>query len=341
MTVENITSSLFAYNYFHSSNVIKLTPENKPNNPPLDLSKIDIDTVEISKEAIEKLAAKNRGIIMTPILIPKSPGQFSEDRGNFNTSAPANFPHCAFNGASQDDFVQKGIINQDYVNQFNTILKDSNGDLKTGNNVFVAALNKYAALKSSISASNLPNAETQIQQLENSLEWSVGTSLNKFANDMTQSNTTFVKSPDYSAEKRTLWIMYSDGTKAENIFSDDNSSYTTAVNIVLSAAKLTEKGIDYINNKQYDPQNSEDASKLLSAMNNGTNDKDSSNLSLSTLTGVISTFRNFVAAPNQTVINNADNLAKNAPSSDIAAVYISLKNRIELFPHNAFYDEGI
>ena len=335
MTVGNITPNIFADNYFHGSNAIKLTPENKPNNnPPFDVS--NIDTVEISKEAIEKFAASHNNInVMTPISIPNSYGQFDEDRGNFSTSAPANFLHSTFD-VSQYDFVQKGIINQDYVNQFNTILKDSNGNLKSGDNVLLAALNKYAELKNSISASNSPDAETQIEQLENSLNWSVGTSLNKFAYDMTQSNTSFVKSPDYSAENKLLWIMYSDGTKAKNIFSVDNSSYITATNIVLSAAKLTEKGIDYINNNQYDPKNSEDASKLLSAMNNRTNDADSSNLSLSTLTNVISTFRGFVTAPNQVVMSEADNLASNAPSSDIAAVYISLKNRIKLFPLSAF-----
>lgn len=335
MTVGNIPPNIFADNYFYGSNVVKLTPENTNYNPPFDLSKID--TVEISKEAMEKFAAAQNNIkVITPILIPNSCGQFNEDKGNFSTSAPANFLHSTFD-VSQADFVQKGIISQDYVNQFNAILKDSNGNLKSGDDVFLAALNKFAELKNSISASNSLDAKTQIEQLGNSLNWSVGTSLNKFANDMTQSNTSFVKSSDYSAENKSFCIMYSDGTRAKNIFSVDNSSYKTATNIVLSAAKLTEKGIDYINNNQYDPENSEDASKLVSAMNNGTNNTDSSNLSLSTLTNVISTFRGFVTVPDQVVRSEADNLASNAPSSDIAAVYIGLKNRINLFPVSAFY----
>jgi len=341
MTVGNITPNIFADNYFHGSNAIKLTPENKPNNnPPFDVS--NIDTVEISKEAIEKFADSHNNInVMTPISIPNSYGQFDEDRGNFSTSAPANFLHSTFD-VSQYDFVQKGIINQDYVNQFNTILKDSNGNLKSGDNVLLVALNKYAELKNSISNSNLPDEESQIKQLGNSLNWSIGTSLNKFANDMTQSNTLLVKSPAYSAENKEYAMMYGDGTiTKQSIFSVDNSSYRTATNIVLSAAKIIEKGIDYINNNQYDPENSDDAAKLLAAMNNGTNDADSSNLSLSTLTDVISTFRNFVSAPNQVVINNADNLAKNAPSSDIAAVYTNIKNRLNLMPLSAFYGEEI
>ena len=197
MTVGNITSSLLADNYVHSSNMIKLTPENKSNNQPLDLSKID--TVDLSREAIEKLAAsKNSGIVMTPVAYPTSYGRFNEG-GAYSTSVPVNFPHSIFDvsDVSLDDFVQKGVVNQDYVSQFDSILKDSNGNLKSGDNVLIAALNKYAELRSSISASNLPDAEVQIEQLENSLEWSVGTSLNQFACDMTQSNTFVVKSPTW------------------------------------------------------------------------------------------------------------------------------------------------
>lgn len=359
MTVGNITSNLFADNYFHSSNVIKLTPENKPNNATqfnikaikigddtIDIS--NMDTVEISKEAREELtkfaASQNNINVMTPVSYPTSYGRFNED-GTFSTSAPVNFSHTSFDGLltkndSQDYFAQKGIINQDYVNQFNTILKDSNGDLKSGDNVLLAALNKYAKLKNSISASNLPDAETQIEQLGNSLKWSVGTSLNKFANDMTQTNTFVVKSPTYTEDNKIYIMMCDGGRIADDLFSVNNSSYKTATNIVFSAAKLTEKGVDYINNNQYDPENSEDASQLLSAMNNGTNDTDSSNLSLSTLTDVISTFRSFVYAPDQVVMSEADNLAQNAPSSDIAAIYINMKNRLNLML-SAHYGEGI
>ncbi|HEY5561674.1 MAG TPA: hypothetical protein VIK72_07960 [Clostridiaceae bacterium] len=341
-------------------NPVTLTPENKTNsNLHFHITAIDYgdnliedisngDTVEISKEAkevMEKLAAKNKGIAMTVTSLPTSYGWFGEDRGNVSTSAPVNFIHAVNfpEFSSQDYFVKNGIINQDYVNQFNSILKDSNGNLKSGDSVLQDALNKYAELKNSISNSNLPDAESQIKQLENSLNWSVGTSLNEFANDMTQSNTLLVKSPDYSAENKTYKEIYSDGrsTNLNELFSVDNPSYVTATNIVFSAAKLAEKGIDYINNNQYDPENLYDASKLLSAMNNRTNDADSSNLSLSTLTNVISTFRGFVTAPNQVVMSEADNLASNAPSSDISAVYISLKNRIKLFPLSAFYGEEI
>ena len=329
MTVGNITSSLFADNYFDSSNVIKLTPENKPNNQPLDLSKID--TVEISKEAIEKLAAsKNSGIIMTPVAYPTSYGRFNEG-GAYSTSVPVNFPHSIFDvsDVSLDDFVQKGVVNQDYVSQFDSILKDSNGNLKSGDNVLIAALNKYAELRSSISASNLPDAEVQIEQLENSLEWSVGTSLNQFACDMTQSNTFVVKSPTYAEDKK-IYIMMCDGGNMADLFTVNNPAYKTAVNIVFSAAKLIEKGIDYINDNQYNPKNPEDTVTLLSAMNNGTNDTDSSNLSLSTLTDVISTFRNLVTAPDQVVLSEADKLAANAPSSDIGAVYLNIENGVNL-----------
>jgi len=65
-------------------------------------------------------------------------------------------------------------------------------------------------------------------------------------------------------------------------------------------------------------------------MNNGTDDADSSNLSLSTLTGVISTFRGFFTASDQVVLSNAEKLAANAPSSDIGEVYLSMKKRLEL-----------
>lgn len=344
MTVGNITPNIFADNYFHGSNAIKLTPENKPNNnPPFDVS--NIDTVEISKEAIEKFAASHNNInVMTPISYPTSYGRFNEG-GDYSTSVPVNFHHTSFDfgsdvSVSVDDFVQKGIINQDYVNQFNTILKDSNENLKSGDTVFIAALNKYAELKNSISASNSPDAETQIKQLENSLEWSVGTSLNQFASDMTSINLVFYKTNSATnIEDIKIRGTMLDGGKGDDLFTVNNAFYKTATNIVFSAAKLAEKGIDYINNNQYDPENSDDAAKLLAAMNNGTNDADSSNLSLSTLTDVISTFRDFVSAPNQVVINNADNLAQNAPSSDIAAVYTNIKNRLNLMPLSAFYGE--
>ena len=363
MRVADITQyDRFSYQSLYGSNqqsskntVIRLTPENKTNDKvPFNITTIKFgdniinldkgDTLNISTEAIEKLAAsKNNDVNITPISLPTSYGEFNEDGGNFSTSAPVNFFHTSFAGlSSQDDFVELGIINQDYVSQFNSILKDSKGNLKSGDNVLLATLNKYAELKTSISDSNLPDAESQIRQLENSLNWSVGTSLNKFANDMTQSNTLLVKSPDYSAKNKEYAMMYGDGTIAkQSIFSVDNSSYRTATNIVFSTAKIIEKGIDYLNNNQYNPKKSEDASKLISAMNNGTNDADSSNLSLSTLTNVISTFRDFVFAPDQVVINNADKLAKKAPSSDIAAVYTNIKNRLNLMPLGAFYGEKI
>lgn len=159
---------------------------------------------------------------------------------------------------------------------------------------------------------------------------------------MTQSNTLLVKSSTYTVDNKTYKMMYGDGRITDqSIFSVDNSSYKTATNIVFSAAKLIEKGIDYINNNQYDLKNSDDASKLLSAMNNGTNDADSSNLSLSTLINVISTFKGFVFATNQVVISNADNFVQNAPSSDIAAVYTNIKNRLNLMPLSAHYGEVI
>jgi len=122
-----------------------------------------------------------------------------------------------------------------------------------------------------------------------------------------------------------------DGGNADELFTVNNPFYKTATNIVFSAAKLIEKGIDYINNNQYDPKNSADASKLPAAMNNGTDDADSSNLSLSTLTGVISTFREFITASDQVVLSNADKLAANAPSSDIGEVYLSIKRRLNWY----------
>lgn len=329
MTVGNIIPNIFADNYFHGSNAIKLTPENKPNNnPPFDVS--NIDTVEISKEAIEKFAASHNNInVMTPISLPASYGRFNEG-GNYSTSVPVNFSHSIFD-VSVDDFVQKGIINQDYVNQFNTILKDSNENLKSGDTVFIAALNKYAELKNSILASNSPDAETQIKQLENSLEWSVGTSLNQFASDMTSINLVFYKiNSATNIEDIKIRGTMLDGGKGDDLFTVNNAFYKTATNIVFSAAKLIEKGIDYINDNQYDPKNPADTSKLLAAMNNGTDDADSSNLSLSTLTGVISTFRGFITAPDQVVLSNADKLAAYAPSSDIGEVYLSIKKRLEL-----------
>ena len=363
MRVADITQyDRFSYQSLYGSNqqsskntVIRLTPENKTNDKvPFNITTIKFgdniinldkgDTLNISTEAIEKLAAsKNNDVNITPISLPTSYGEFNEDGGNFSTSAPVNFFHTSFAGlSSQDDFVELGIINQDYVSQFNSILKDSKGNLKSGDNILLATLNKYAELKTSISNSNLPDAESQIRQLENSLNWSVGTSLNKFANDMTQSNTWGVKGPNYTAKNNECSMVYSDGTKAyDTIFSVVNSSYRTACNIVFSAAKIIEKGIDYINNNQYDPKNSEDASKLVLAMNNGTNDADSANLSLSTLTDVISTFRDFVSSPDQVVLKNADNLAKNAPSSDIATVYTNIKNILILFPLSPFYGEKI
>ncbi len=343
MAVGNIPSNRLADNYFHDLNVIKLSPENKSNTqphnlskPPLDLSKINTDTLDLSIEALEKLAAEQAAYYREPVELvtyPTSYGRFNEG-GDYSTSVPVNFPHTSFDFGSDvsvDDFVQKGIINQDYVNQFNTILKNSNGDLKSGDAVFIAALNKYAELKNSISASNSPYAETQIKQLENSLEWSVGTSLNQFAWDMTSINLVFYKANSAkNIEDIKIRGTMLDGGKGDDLFTVDNAFYKTATNIVFSAAKLIEKGIDYINDNQYDPKNSADASKLLAAMNNGTDDADSSNLSLSTLAGVISTFRGFITAPDQVVMSKAGNLASNAPSSDIGAVYLSIKKRVEL-----------
>ena len=345
MTVGKIPSNRLADNYFHDLNVIKLAPENKSNNqphnlskPPLDLSKINTDTLDLSIEALEKLAAEQAAYYREPVELvtyPTSYGRFNEG-GDYSTSVPVNFHHTSFDfgsdvSVSVDDFVQKGIINQDYVNQFNTILKDSNENLKSGDTVFIAALNKYAELKNSISASNSPDAETQIKQLENSLEWSVGTSLNQFASDMTSINLVFYKTNSATnIEDIKIRGTMLDGGKGDDLFTVNNAFYKTATNIVFSAAKLIEKGIDYINDNQYDPKNPADTSKLLAAMNNGTDDADSSNLSLSTLTGVISTFRGFITAPDQVVLSNADKLAANAPSSDIGEVYLSIKKRLEL-----------
>mgnify|MGYP001579032893 CR=1 FL=1 len=370
MSVTDITNyDRFSYQSLYGSNQqssnqtkpnpIILTPENTTNsNLHFHITAIDYgdnliedisngDTVHISKEAKEalaKLAAKNKCIAMAATSLPTSYGQFNEN-GNFSTSAPVNFIHAVNfpDFSSQDYFDKNDIINQDYVNQFNSILKDSNGNLKSGDSVLHDALNKYAELKNSISDSNLPDVKNQIEQLENSLNWSVGTSLNKFASDMTLSNTILVKSPDYSAENKTYKMIYSNGssTNPNELFSVDNPTYVTATNIVFSAVKLAEKGIDYINNNQYDAQNSDDTAKLLVAMNNGTNDADSSTLSLSTLTDVISTFRDFASGPDQVRINNADNLAKNAPSSDIATVYTNIKNILNLFPLSALYGEKI
>lgn len=341
-------------------NPIYLTPENKSHSDlHFHITTIDYgdniiengDTVKISQEALEavkKLAASqnNTGMAVTATSLPTSYGYFNEDKGGFSTSPPVNFHHMSSGElSSQEDFVQKGIINQDYVNQFNSILKDGNGNLKSEDKILQAALNKYAELKNSISNSNWPDAENQLKQLENSLNWSIGTSLNQFANDMTQSNTLLVKDSTYTVDNKTYGIykmMYGDGSLADqDIFSVDNSSYKTATNIVFSAAKLIEKGIDYINNNQYDPKNSDDASKLISAMNSGTNDADSANLSLSTLTNVISTFRGFVHASNRFVMDNADKLAQNAPAEDIAAVYTNIKNRLNLIPLGAHYGEAI
>jgi hypothetical protein len=340
MDVESI--SRLADNYFLNSNVTKLTPENKANNQSLsksslDLSKIKTDTLDLSIEALEKLAAEKAAYYRESELVtrPTSYGRFNEG-GDYSTSVPVNFHHTSFDfgtGApvSVDDFVQKGIINQDYVNQFNTILKDSNGNLKSGDTVFVAALNKYAELKNSISASNSPDAETQIEQLENSLNWSVGTSLNSFAKDMTVINVVAYKANSAkNIEDVKIGWTFLNGGNGDDLFTVNNSFYKTATNIVFSAVKLIDKGIDYINNNQYDPKNLADASKLLAAMNNGTDDADSSNLSLSTLTGVISTLRGFITAPDQVVLSNADKLAANAPSSDIGEVYSSIKKRLEL-----------
>ncbi|MDR3565750.1 MAG: hypothetical protein P4N59_30520 [Negativicutes bacterium] len=246
-------------------------------------------------------------------------------------SQPVNFKALSYDeiqnpcqAATQNDYVNAGVINEDYVTQFNAILKDSKGDLRLGDNVLQNALSKYAELKDSISNSNSPDANLKIQQLENSLSWAVGTSLNRFGADMTNS-------------KSYNW-MYGDGSIAKaDPFTYDNSAYKTATNIVFSAAKLVEKGISYINDNQYDPKDSADVSKLLSAMNRGTNDTDSSNLSLSTLNNVISTFKSFELAPNSYILNNAGKAAQNAPTSDIAAVYTNMKYLIENYRLGAFY----
>lgn len=338
MAVGNISSNRLADKYFHDlKNVNMLSPENKSSKSPIDLSKINTDTLDLSTEALEKLAAKQAASYreVEVITYPTSYGRFNEG-GVYSASVPVNFSHTSFDyygpnqSASVDGFIQKGIINQDYVNQFNTILKDSNGQLKSGDAVFTAALNKYAELKNSISAGNSPDAETQIEQLGKSLEWAVGTSLNQFAADVSQINVVAYKANSAKNIKDVkLGFTFLDGGKGDDLFTVNNAFYKTATNIVFSAAKLIEKGIDYINNNQYDPKNSEDASKLLAAMNNGTDDTDSSNLSLSTLTGVISSLRGFIYAPDQVVLSNADKLAANAPSSDIGEVYSSIKKRLE------------
>jgi hypothetical protein len=306
------------------------------------------DTVEISKEAFEKYRAANSSAespanamnsnsvpsrwklqaTTTVITLPTSYGRFNEG-GDYSTSVPVNFEHSIY--SSQKDFVKAGIINQDYVDQFNSILKNAKGDLKSSDAVFMAALNKYAELKNSISSGNSPDKQTQIEQLENSLNWSVGTSLNSFAKEMTCINVVSYKlNSAKSIEDPQFGWAYLDGGNANDLFTVNNAFYKTATNIVFSAAKLIEKGIDYINNNPYDPNNSTDRSKLLAAMNNGTDDSDSSNLSLSTLTSVISTFRGFFTAPDQVVKSNADKLAADAPSKDIGEVYLGIKKRLEL-----------
>lgn len=270
---------------------------------------------------------------------PTSYGRFNEG-GDFSNSPPVNFLHGLFDESSDKDyFVENGIINQDYVNQFDSLLKDSKGNLKSGDDVIQNALNKYMELKNRVLNSNSTDAENQIGQIENSLNWSVGTSLNAFASGMTQSNTWLVRTPTYNVDKRDYYLTsFSNGgittTSPDELFSVNNSTYVTATNIVFSAAKLIEKGIDYINNNQYDPENSDDAEKLLEVMNNGTNDADSSNLSLSTLTNVISTFRDFIYAPDNFVLSNANKLAQDAPSSDIAAIYTNMKDRLNFIVAN-------
>lgn len=204
MGVTNITRyDRFSYQSLYGSiqyqpkpNPIIISPENeiKPRDLPFDLTNVKLgnddvfeneinsikaarsngDTVEISKEAMEKSKAAGTvamndnpvpttwklQVANTAVPLPASYGRFNES-GDYSTSAPVNFVYTAF--SSQEDFVKAGIINQDYVNQFNSILKNSNGDLKSGDAVFIAALNKYAQLKNSISASNSPDAETQIE----------------------------------------------------------------------------------------------------------------------------------------------------------------------------------
>ena len=90
------------------------------------------DTVEISEEALEKLA--KAGIVATPPTtmtatpFPISYGRFNEG-GDYSNSPPVNFLHAPFGESSTKDyFVKNGIINQDYVKQFDSILKDAKGN---------------------------------------------------------------------------------------------------------------------------------------------------------------------------------------------------------------------